>query len=79
MTTTSYFNITLNVSIVTNLTFSRVLKIFSVFFNHLKMFLHHITTVFTFFNDSANKLVNSIFIKVRFKRLTNLSSTHTNF
>ena len=70
MTTTSYFNITLNVSIITDLIFSKVLKIFSVFFNHHKIFLHHITTLFTFFSDTANKLVNSIFIKVGFKRLT---------
>ena len=60
-----YFNITINVIIITDPTFSRVLKIFIIFFGHrkffVKMFFHHITAIFTFFNYTANKIVTSIF------------------
>ena len=65
MTMISYFNININISIITDPTFSRVLKIFIIFFSHhkfsVKMFFHHITGIFTFFNHAANKIVNSIF------------------
>ena len=64
MTIISYFSITINVIIITNSTFSRVRKIFVIFFSHHKffviIFIHHITTVFIFINYNINKTVNSI-------------------
>ena len=64
MTMISYFNIIINIIIITDPTFSH-----HKFF--VKMFFDHITTTFTFFNHTANKTVKSIFAKV-----LNFSSTH---
>ena len=76
VTMISYFNIIINISIITNLTFSRVLKIYNIFFSHhkffFKMFFHRITVIFTFLNRIINKIVNYIFALVYFKRLTKL-------
>ena len=73
VTMMSYFNITINISIITNLAFSRVLKIFIILFSHCKFFVkilfHHFTTVLAFFNHAINKIVN-IFTQVWLKRLT---------
>ena len=58
-----YSNITININI-TNPTFNRVLKIFIMFFSYhkliVKMFFHHISTRFAFFDHTINKTVNSI-------------------
>ena len=49
MTMISYFNISINISVTTNPTFRRVLKMFIVFFSRhkffVKIFFHHFTTV----------------------------------
>ena len=64
MTMISYFNITINISIITDLIFSRVLKIFIIFFSHHKFFVkmcfYHFTTILTFFDHNTNKTVNCI-------------------
>ena len=61
----SSINIIVNIIIVTDPTFSWVLKIPSIFFSYhklfVKMFFHHITAIFTFFDYATNKIVNSIF------------------
>ena len=67
MTMIFYCNITINIVIITGPTFSGVLKILIIIFSYykfyVKMFFHHITTIFTFFNRTANKhVVNSIFV-----------------
>ena len=74
MTIISYFNIILNIIIITNPTFSRALKIFIAFFSHrkLKYVLYHVTAIFTFFDHTTNKIVNNIFAQVCFKKLTKL-------
>ena len=55
----------INIIFITDPAFSWNLKIFIIFFSHhkffVKMFFHRITTIFTFFNHTANKIVNSIF------------------
>ena len=61
----SYFNITINMTIITDPAFSRVLKIFNIFFNHhtffVKMFLSlHYNTIY-FLDHTINKVVNNIF------------------
>ena len=65
MTLISYFNIIINIFIVTGPTFSRVFKILIVFFGHdeffVKMFFYRVTAIFTFFNHTINNIVNCIF------------------
>ena len=64
MTVISYFNITINIIIITDPTFIRVLKILMIFFSHhkffAKRFFHPITTIFTFLDRTANKILSSI-------------------
>ena len=76
MTKISYSNIIINIIIVTDRTFSRVLEISIVLFSHhkffVKMLFHHVTAIFTFFDHIINKIVNCIFAEVCFKRLTKL-------
>ena len=65
MTLISYFNIIIKIIIVTDPTVSKALKIFIVLFSHpnffVKLFFHHSTAIFTFFNYTINKIVNFIF------------------
>ena len=60
----SYFNITLSIKIIQNPTFSRFFKIYIIFYNHHKFFVKvsflNIGTVFTFFDRTINKIINSI-------------------
>ena len=64
MTIISYFNFVFNI-VITNPTFSRVLKILIIFFSHykffVKIFFHNISTTITFFNHIIIKIANSIF------------------
>ena len=74
-----FLNININKIIITDSTFSRVLKIFIIFFSHqsslLKCFF--ITALqFAFFDHTANKIVS--LPKHDLKGLLNLSSMHTN-
>ena len=75
----SYFNTSINIIIITDPTFSRILTTFIVFFSHrkffAKMFFHHFITMFTFFNHAINEIAS--FPKYDLKGLLNLSSTHT--
>ena len=61
-----YFNIRIRINITKNPTFSKVFKIFIIFCSHhklfVKMFLHHISIVFNFFDLTTDKILNSIFI-----------------
>ena len=74
MTMISYFNIIINIIIITNPKFSRLLKIFIVFSSHhnffVKIVFHHVTVIFTFFDYTINKILNCIFSLVCIKRLT---------
>ena len=60
----SYFNITINISIITDPSFNRFLKISIIFLSHhkffVKMFFIHFTAVLGLFDDTINKIVNSI-------------------
>ena len=64
----SHFNISINITIILDPKFSSVLKIFIILISHyksfIKMFFHHITSIFTFFDYTADKIVNTIFTKV---------------
>ena len=72
----SNFNVIISIIIVTDLTFSRVLKICIVFFSHqklfVKMFLHHVTAIFTLLDQIINETVNCISADVCLNRLTKL-------
>ena len=65
MTMITYFHISMNMIIATDPTFSKILKIFLVFFSHhklfVKMFLHHVTAIFTFCDHIIIKIVQCIF------------------
>ena len=67
ITKTSYFNITINIIIVTDLIFGRIFEIFIVFFSYYKFFVK------VFFITSPQYLFSSI-ILLCFKRLTKLIS-----
>ena len=67
ITKTSYFNITINIIIVTDLIFGRIFEIFIVFFSYYKFFVK------VFFITSSQYLFSSI-ILLCFKRLTKLIS-----
>ena len=71
MTMISYFNISINISIITNPTFPKVLKIYKIFCSHykflVKIFFHHITTAFAVSNNTINKIVKSTLTKVWLK------------
>ena len=62
-----YFNITINIIIVTDLIFGRIFEIFIVFFSYYKFFVK------VFFITSSQYLFSSI-ILLCFKRLTKLIS-----
>ena len=71
MTMVSHFITIINLIIVTDPTLVEFLKfslssltIASLF---VKNFFYHITTIFTFFDDTVNKTVNSIFASLCFK------------
>ena len=77
VTMTSYYSIIVNIIIVTNPTFSRVLKLFIVFFSHHRFFVrpfffYHFTAIFSFSDHTTNKIVNWIFSSVFHKRLIKL-------
>ena len=76
MTMIFYFNIIINIIIIADPTFNRVLKIFIVLCSHrkffVKMLFHHVIAISTFFDHSINKIVNCIFTYVCLKRLTKL-------
>ena len=67
VTKISYFNITSNIIIVTDLIFGRIFEIFIVFFSYYKFFVK------VFFITSPQYLFSSI-ILLCFKRLTKLIS-----
>ena len=73
ITMISYFNTTVNIIILTDQTFNRVLEIFIILFGHYKFFIKfyfYFTTVLIFFDHIINKIVNSILTYVWLKRLT---------
>ena len=64
MTMISYFSIIINIIIITYTTFSRVLKSSLsslVIASSLLSFFYHVIAIFTFFDHTANKIVNRIF------------------
>ena len=67
ITKTSYFNITINIIIVTDLIFGRIFEIFIVFFSYYKFFVK------VFFITSPQYLFSSITL-LCFKKLTKLIS-----
>ena len=67
ITKTSYFNITINIIIVTDLIFGRIFEIFIVFFSYYKFFVK------VFFIISPQYLFSSITL-LCFKKLTKLIS-----
>ena len=67
MTMISYFNTIINVIIVTDPTFSRVIKIIIAVFSYhkfkcfVKMFFYNVTAIFTSFDPILHKIVYFIF------------------